>query len=397
MKNIKFARRMQDPEPSIIREMLKLSLDPNYISFAGGDPDPAFFPIAEILSFNKKIDDDCNILFQYSISEGNELLRKQIIKYIKEWGIIADLDNIIITSGGQQGLDLTGKLFIEEGDLIAVEGPTYMGAINAFKQYMPKFDTIEMDDEGIRVEKIKKRIEKGYRYKFIYVIPDFQNPTGKTMSYNRRKELLELARENDIIIIEDNPYYSLRFEGDSIPPLKAMDDSGNVVIIGSFSKVICPANRVGWICADRRIIEKYVIAKQAADIHTNELAQLQTAHYLENYSLKEHLDTIRTAYKEKKDAMISSIRKYFPSYIKYTNPQGGLFVWLTLPEDWTGEDIMNECIKEKVTIIPGSRFFADESKRNNIRLSYATMDIDSIEEGIKRIAKAFKEFERGKS
>jgi 2-aminoadipate transaminase len=386
MKNIKFARRMQDAEPSIIREMLKLSLDPSYISFAGGDPDPEFFPISQILSFNKKIDEDSNILFQYSVSEGNELLRKQIIKYIEEWGITAELDNIIITSGGQQGLDLTGKLFIEEGDIIGVEGPSYMGAINAFRQYMPKFDTVEMDDEGISVEEIKRRIEKGYKYKLIYVIPDFQNPTGKTMSYARRKELLELAKEHDIVIIEDNPYYSLRFEGENIPPIKALDDSGNVIFIGSFSKVICPANRVGWICADRNIIEKYVIAKQAADIHSNELSQLQTAHYLENYSLDEHLNKIRYAYKEKKDAMISAIRKYFPNYIKYTNPQGGLFVWLTLPEDWTGEDIMNECIKEKVTIIPGSRFFADESKRNNIRLSYATMDIDSIEEGIKRIA-----------
>ncbi len=393
MENIKYARRMEDAEPSIIREILKLSLDPAYISFAGGDPDPEYFPITEILSFNNKINDDSNILFQYSISEGNESLRRQIIKYMQEWGIEANLDNIIITSGGQQALDLTGKLFIEEGDTIGVEGPTYMGAINAFRQYMPEFNMIEMDDEGINVETIKNRIEKGYKYKFIYVIPDFQNPTGKTMSYGRRKELLKLAQENNIIIIEDNPYYSLRFEGENIPPIKALDDSGNVIFIGSFSKVICPSNRLGWICADSNIISKYVIAKQAADIHSNELGQLQTAHYLENYPLDEHLTIIRNAYKEKKDAMISAIQKYFPSYIKYTQPQGGLFVWLTLPEAWIGEEIMNKCIEEKVTIIPGSRFFIDTSKRNNIRLSYATMDTNSIEEGIKRIAKALKSIE----
>lgn len=391
MENIKFAKRMENAEPSIIREMLKLSLDPSYISFAGGDPDPEFFPIPQILSYNKNIIGESNILFQYSISEGNELLRKQIIKYIKNWGIEANLDNLIISSGGQQGLDLTGKLFIEEGDTIGVEGPTYMGAINAFNQYMPKFDIIDMDDEGINVKEIEKKINNGYKYKFIYVIPDFQNPTGKTMSYNRRKELVKLAKENDIIIIEDNPYYSLRFEGENIPPIKSLDDSGNVIFIGSFSKVICPANRIGWICADSNIIKKYVIAKQAADIHSNELGQLQTAHYLENYPIDEHLTTIRNAYKEKKDAMINAIKKHFPGHIKYTNPQGGLFVWLTLPEDWVGEDIMNKCIEERVTIIPGSRFFADTyGKLNNIRLSYATMDKDSIEEGIKRIGKVLK-------
>lgn len=380
---------MENVEPSIIREMLKLSINPSYISFAGGDPDPTFFPLKEVMSYNKTIQDKSNIIFQYSVSEGNILLREQIVKLLDKIGIKANVNDIIVTTGGQQGLDLTGKLFIDQDDLIAVEGPTYMGAINAFQQYLPRFDTIPMDEEGISVSEMKIRTKRGETYKFIYVIPDFQNPTGKTMSYRRRKELVDFAAENDLLIIEDSPYYSLRYEGEDIPPLKALDHSNNVIYLGSFSKTIFPANRVGWICGDSRVIEKYVVAKQATDIHSNELSQLQTAHYLQNYSLEDHLSVIRKAYKEKKDAMVKAIEEYFPKSVRYTNPSGGLFVWLSLPEKWVGEDIMNECIKEKVTVIPGSRFFADSSKKNNIRLSYATMDVDTIEEGIKRISKVF--------
>ena len=383
---------MKDAEPSVIREMLKLSLDPDYISFAGGDPDPSFFPVEQLLSFDQRIGNDERILFQYSISEGNELLREQIVKYLKTIDIKANLENIIITTGGQQGLDLTGKVFIEEDDAIAVEGPTYMGAINAFRQYLPSFDSVEMDEEGISVNKLNENFEGGRDYKFIYVIPDFQNPTGKSMSYRRRKELLEFAEKYDLLIIEDSPYYSLRFQGEQLPAIKSMDENDNVIYIGSFSKMICPANRIGWVCASDEIIEKYVIAKQAADIHSNELSQLQTANYLKNYSLKDHMKLINSKYKEKKDTMINAIRKYFPECVEYTEPEGGLFVWLTLPKEWVGEDIMKQCLHEKVTIVPGSRFYANDSKLNNIRLSFATMDVDMIEEGIRRMGKLLRSY-----
>lgn len=389
----KLAKRMNDSEPSIIRELLKKSVEPGYISFAGGDPDPSFFPVDVLMDFehNDAVKNN-EFLFQYGISEGDNVLKEEIIKYMADMGVGTSIDGLLITSGAQQAIDLTAKLFIDEGDTIIVENPSYMGAINAFNVFGPKYVGIQTDEDGMNMEHLEEVLINGCKPKFLYTIPDFQNPTGITMSLSKRKRLLELAEEYDFVILEDNPYYKLRFDGHDIPTIKSLDSNGRVVYLGSFSKAVCPGLRIGWVCGDEDLISKYVIVKQSTDINTNELSQLQVASFLKNVNLDDYLSKLNQGYKLKKDAMLNALEKNMPADVSFTRPDGGLFVWVTLPESIDSYDLMNKCLEKKLAIIPGARFYVSDVKTNTIRLSFATMSVDEIRKGVEILSQLIRSY-----
>lgn len=388
---VNYSSRMKMAKASVIREMLKLAADPDIISFGGGNPDSAFFPWREIeSSLVNVLKEDEESALQYNITEGYPGLRSILLDKMESLGVAGDLDELIITSGSQQGLDLTGKLFIDPGDEIIIEGPSYMGAINAFKYYGPRFIELEMDEGGMKVDALERELKKHPKAKFIYTIPDFQNPTGITMEAQRRQKMIELAEEYDTLIIEDSPYIDLRFNGDLIPPIKHFDKKARVIYLGSISKILCPAMRIGWIMADSEITGKYAILKQASDLHSNELAQRGIADYLRNNDLDEHIAKICDSYKLKKDLMVDIIRQKFPANIKYTNPDGGLFLWLTLPEGSDGDYLYARALQEeRVLFVPGSTFYPHGGHKETIRFSYATMSLEKIEEGMCRLSKFF--------
>lgn len=304
--------------------------------------------------------------------------------------IESTIDNILMISGSQQALDLMGKAFIDEGDTIICESPTYLAAINAFKTYMPTFKGIPMDEEGMIMEELEKVLQNTLNAKFIYTIPDFQNPTGRTMTLERRKKLVELANKYDVVILEDNPYGEIRFAGRKLPSVKHFDTEGRVVYLSTFSKIFAPGLRLGWMCADKVIMEKLIPLKQSADLHTDVFAQMITAKYLELFDIEEHIEKIREVYRHRSQLMVEAMDKYFPTNIKHTLPDGGLFLWVMLPEGIDCQDIFDKAIKSNVAFVPGTPFFPNRDHNNQFRLNYSNMPDDKIVEGIKRLGEVLK-------
>lgn len=387
--NLKYAERISNLKASEIRELLKLSEQPEIISFAGGFPAPELFPkekIAEIT--NDVITNEGEMALQYTTTEGFRPLREIIVKERMEpLGVKCDISNIMLTNGSQQGLEFSAKLFINEGDIILCESPSYLGAINAFKAYSPKFIEIPMDENGMIIDELKKVLDKYSNVKMIYTIPDFQNPTGITMSMERRKQLVEIATEYEIPIIEDSPYGELRYDKKRLPAIKSFDKKGIVITLGTFSKTFCPGFRIGWITASPEIIKKYVLIKQGADLQCNTLSQVICARFMEKYSLDEHIKSIISVYKNRRDLMIDSMKKYFPKEVKFTIPEGGLFTWVELRSDLDSAKIMEDALKEKVAYVPGASFFPNGGKNNFFRLNYSNMPDERIIEGIERLGK----------
>ncbi|MDR0851469.1 MAG: PLP-dependent aminotransferase family protein [Clostridiales Family XIII bacterium] len=388
----KYATRMEQAKPSIIRELLKLSADPSIISFAGGNPDADTFPVGALsIAGTAVLHDDGKSALQYSVTEGNEGLRRALIQRMAKLGVPAGLENVCIISGSQQGLDLTGKIFVDKGDAVIIEAPSYMGAINAFRYYEPEFIEVDMDEDGMRMDILEQKLKENPNAKFIYTIPDFQNPTGRTMSLLRRKRLVALAEEYNVAVVEDSPYYDLRFRGESVPPLKHFDKTGSVIYLGSFSKILCPAYRVGWVVATPEIVRNYVVLKQAADLHTNEPGQRQIAEYLRTQDIEAHIAELNASYLEKLDLMIRIIKDEFPAGITYTIPDGGLFVWLELPTGNDAQELFQVAMDEaKVAFVPGDTFYPYGGHPDTLRLSYATMSAENIENGMTRLAAVFR-------
>ncbi|MBT2654514.1 PLP-dependent aminotransferase family protein [Bacillus sp. ISL-18] len=380
----KFAERTHLVKPSETREILKVTERPDVISFAGGLPAPELFPV-------EALKDVCNIVLneegaaslQYSTTEGYIPLREAICQRMEVIGINSPLGNVLITSGSQQAIDLTGRIFINEGDTIICESPTYLAAINAFKSYNPKFVEVAMDDDGMVMEKLEKKLQEHPNTKFIYTIPDFQNPTGRTLKLERRKRMIELANQYDVLIVEDNPYGAIRFAGEALPPVKHFDTEGRVIYISTFSKIFAPGLRLGWICADESFVEKYVAFKQTADLHTDSFAQRITAKYLELYNIEEHIHKIKAVYKERCTAMLSCIKEFFPKNINYSLPEGGLFIWIELPESVDSGELFVKCLENNVAFVPGAPFFPNGTKKNTLRLNYSNMPKEKIIEGMK--------------
>ncbi len=389
---IKFAERMNLLQGSEIRELLKLTAQPDIISFAGGLPSPEFFPVEEMKKVSDKVlTEDGRKAMQYSTTEGFETFRQQIADMMKKHnGINVDKNDILITSGSQQGLDFSGRVFLDKEDAVLMESPSYLGAINAFKTCEPRFIEIETDDSGMKTEQLEAVLAKEDRAKMIYVIPDFQNPSGRTWSLEKRKAFMDVINKYEIPVIEDNPYGQLRFEGESLPALKSMDTKGLVVYLGSFSKVLAPGYRLGWVCADAKILNKYNFMAQSSTLQASTIAQLEVSKFMELYDLDAHVEKIKAVYGKRRQVMLATMEKEFPEGVTFTRPQGGLFTWVILPDYIDATQMARKCLDKKVAYVPGGSFFPNGGNKNTFRLNYSCMDEDRIVEGIKRIAEVIK-------
>ncbi len=385
-----FANRMGTTHKSFIREILKVTEDPKIISFAGGLPNPKFFPVKEIANASLKVlEENGENVLQYSTTEGYLPLREYIAeRYRKKNGLKVDPDEILITNGSQQGIDLIGKIFLDKGDQIVIERPGYLGAIQAFSMYEPIFQSIPLLDDGIDTD-LLERTFRGNRIKLFYAVPNFQNPSGITYSRQRRRDVANILKKHDAIFVEDDPYGKLRFIGEDLPSIRAYLED-NIILLGSFSKIITPGLRLGWVCAKKDIMERIIVAKQASDLHSNYLSQRIVYQYLIDNDIDKHILKIRDAYKKRRDLMVSMIAEYFPEEIKYTKPEGGMFLWITLPEGISSLDLFDLAIKENVAFVPGKAFYVDGGGSNTLRLNFSNSDEEKIEEGIKRLANIIK-------
>ncbi len=387
-----FAKRMSYIKASEIREILKVTEQDDVISFAGGLPAPELFPIEEINEINQIVLKEAGTkALQYTTTEGYAPLREWISKRMNErLGTSFDKDNILITHGSQQGLDLSGKVFLDEGDIVLCESPTYLAAISAFKAYGCSFIEIPTDLYGMDMEALEDVLRKTKNIKLIYVIPTFQNPTGKTWNLERRKRLAELSAQYGVAVVEDNPYGELRFEGETLPSVKSFDTVGNILCTGSFSKIFCPGFRIGWIAGDKDIIRKYVLVKQGTDLQCNTIAQMTIAEYLKRYDIDEHIKKIVEVYRKRRDVAVKCIERYFPDNIKFTHPEGGLFTWIELPEGVLARNILEICLKRKIAFVPGGSFFPNENKENTFRINYSNMPEERIETGLQILGEVVK-------
>ena len=390
---IKFAKRMEVLKASEIRELLKLTERPEVISFAGGLPAPELFPVEEMKEISKIVLDESGTqALQYSTTEGFPPLREQIANRMNSKNKTnVTKDDILITNGSQQGLDFAGKAFLDEGDIVLCESPSYLGAINAFKSYRPRFIEVPTDKNGMIMEELENILSTTENIKMIYVIPDFQNPTGRTWSLERRKKFMEIINKYEIPVIEDNPYGELRFEGESLPSLKSMDKKGLVIFLGTFSKIFCPGYRLGWTCASQKILNKFILIKQGADLQASTISQREVSKFIDLYDLDKHVEKIKEVYERRRDLMLETMKSEFPEGIEYTHPEGGLFTWVELPSHLDSRVIMQDCLKNNVAYVPGGSFFPNGGKENCFRLNYSNMPDDRIVEGIKRLGEVLKQ------
>ncbi len=384
-----YSERSNNVPPSFIREILKVTNSPDVISFAGGLPNPSFFPIDKFkLAATSVLENNGKKALQYATTEGDPDLRAYISKHYKEkYQLDVAIDEIIITSGSQQGLDLIAKLFINEGDTILMESPTYLGAIQCFSQYKPQWAEVLLENDGIDLNDLQKSITSNST-KLMYAIPNFQNPSGTCYSETKRIEMAKILKSNKILLIEDDPYGALDFDNSNKTPIKKLYKEGTL-LMGSFSKIVAPSLRLGWIVAEKEIISKLTILKQASDLHSNYLSQLILLDYLKNNNLDAHIKSICTFYKEQAEWMQECIQKYFPTYVSYIKPKGGMFLWLDFTEKIDVRTLLKACMEEeKVVFVPGDPFYITQSKgKHKARFNFSNGSKEKIEEGIKKIAK----------
>jgi 2-aminoadipate transaminase len=386
-----FSDRIKDVPRSFIREILKVTLDSDTISFAGGLPNRALFPVEEIKAATEKvINQHGRDVFQYSTTEGYEKLREFIAgRYLARHNLAVSPEDILITSGSQQGLDLIGKIMVNEGEGVVIEEPGYLGAIQAFSLYKPKFLPVPVFDEGMDVAKLRGVMSKE-RPKIIYTVPNFQNPSGISYSDQNRRQIAEIIGQTKTFLIEDDPYGELRFAGEEKTSFKRLLPE-NTILLGSFSKIIVPGFRVGWICAPRPVMDKLITAKQAADLHTSHFTQAIIYQYLKDNDLDGHIAKIKRAYGRQCEAMLESIRKYFPEGVRHTRPEGGMFLWGTLPGKLSSLKLFDLAVKDKVVFVPGDPFYVNKKDTNTMRLNFSCVDETTIKIGIERLGKAVSE------
>ena len=390
---VKYAKRMDLFKKSELGEILKLIEEPDIISFAGGLPASELFPVEEMKKVSVKVlDENGEEALQYSGSQGYLPLRNHIAKRMNEKGKTnVKAEDILVTSGSQQALDFAGNVFLDEGDIVLCESPSYLGALNAFKGYKPRIMEVPTDKEGMITEGLEKILKENDRVKFIYVIPDFQNPTGVTWSLDRRKKFMEVVNKYERPVIEDNPYGELRYEGEFLPALKSFDTKGLVIYLGTFSKIFCPGYRLGWTCASKDILQKFITCKENSDLQTSTIGQRELSKYIDDYDLDEHVEKIKSTYKKRRDLMLDCMEKEFPEGVSFTHPHGGLFTWVKLPEKLNAQDLMKKCVENKVAYVPGGFFFPEGNKENYFRLNYSSSKEEKIVEGIKRLGDVLKE------
>jgi 2-aminoadipate transaminase len=385
------AKRTERMQSSVIRELLKFTMLPDIISFAGGLPAPEVFPVRDFQDACQWVlSHDAELALQYGPTEGFAPLKDYLTEATQKYELPAGRKNILFTNGSQQALDLIGRAFIDEGDTIITGRPTYLGAIQAWNVYGPHYVTVPLDDDGMRMDELEKALEANPGVKFIYVLPNFHNPAGVTLPLERRYRLVELAASHGAFIIEDDPYGELRFEGEDILPICALHKE-NTVYLSTFSKTLAPSLRLGWIVAPEAVIAKLVQAKQGADLHTSNLVQYVTYDICQRGLIRAHVRKIRKVYRERRDAMLQAMEEHFPPGVTWTRPQGGLFLWVVMPECLDAEKLLEVAIEEKVAFVPGHAFFPGGSDgRCCMRLNFSYSPPEIIEEGIRRLGRALR-------
>ncbi len=392
--NIKLAKRMEKIKASEIRELLKLTQHPEMISFAGGLPAPETFPVEDLRkAADTVLSEQGRRALQYSPTDGDKDLREMIANRMNSGrGTNVTPEEILITSGSQQGLDMSAKILLDEGDVVLCESPTYLGAIQAFVPYAPRFVEISTDDQGMDMVELERVLSTEERARMIYVIPDFQNPSGRTWSLQRRQKLIELANRFQVPVLEDSPYAELRFEGEDIPSIKSMDKEGMVIHLGTFSKIFCPGLRVAWLAAAPELRRKYELVKQGVDLHTSTIAQLDILQYMRDHDLDENIRGIRELYRERHDVMLAAMDEFMPEGVSYTRPQGGMFLWVELPEGAETREVLERCLKEKVAFVPGSSFYPNGGHENTMRVNYSVSSPERIRIGVERMARIIRAY-----
>jgi 2-aminoadipate transaminase len=392
----RFALRTRGMTSSALRELLKLTSDPEIISFAGGLPAPEVFPLPQIQeAADRVLAEHGSIALQYAATEGYLPLRELLVRHMARYGITVTVDNVLITSGAQQALDLIGKLFINSGDRILTEEPTYLGALQAFTAYQAQYLPVPIDEEGLRIDRLEDALRAGP--KFLYVLPNFQNPGGVTLSFERRRRLIELANHYGVPIVEDDPYGQLRYEGEHLPPLVKLDAEyhgnghghpfhGNILYLGTLSKTLAPGLRIGWVVAPAEVMNRLVQMKQGADLHTGTFTQMVAYETARGGFLDQHVKTIRRVYRERRDAMLAALERHAPPGVRWTHPQGGLFLWLTLPAGLDSKALLAGALREKVAFVPGASFHPCGGGERTMRLNFSYCTPEVIEEGIRRLS-----------
>lgn len=388
-----YAKRMGSLGKSDIREAMKvIAANPGTISFAAGSPDPKLFPAEEMrLATDAVLREDSASALQYGATIGFLGLRQQIVKMMKREGVDCSPEEICVTTGSQQAITVATMIYLDPEDIVITENPSYLGALAAFKPFQVNYVGVDGDEDGMIMSDLERVIKENPRAKAIYVIPNFQNPTGKTWSLDRRKDLLEIARKYKLPIFEDNAYGEVRFQGERIPSIKSLDRDGTVVYLGSFSKILSPGMRVGWICGDNELIQQAEKIKNGMDLQSAELAQRQIARYLEDNELDSHLAKINAEYKRRRDAMIESIEAEFPKEARYFYPKGGMFVWVELPEHINTRVLFEEAVEKGVAFVAGGSFYPAGDVESSMRLNYSMMTEDNIRKGIKILGQLLKE------
>lgn len=389
----KFSDRMNGMKASDIRELLKLTARPEVISFAGGMPAPELFPVEEInAAFNAVMAENGRTALQYGPTEGYAPLRKQIAERMERINAIkTDISNLILTAGSQQGLDFCGKLFLNPGDVVILESPSYLGAINAFNAYQPNYVEIPTDENGMIMEELEKALATTENVKLIYVIPDFQNPSGRTWPLERRQKFMEIVNKYEVNVIEDNPYGDLRFRGEFLPALKSLDTKGLVMYFGTFSKILSPGFRIGWICANDAVMEKLNLIMQAAALQSATVNAMVVSKYLDMFDIEEHVAKILPVYKHRCELMINTMRETFPPEAKFTDPEGGLFTWVELPEYINTRELAAKALEQNVAFVPGSGFYPKGDNNHCMRMNYSGQSDERIVKGVNIIAKLIKD------
>ena len=390
---MRFSKRMATLKPSAIRAtQKKIASKPGVISFAAGLPDPDLFPLKDLAAATDKLmAENGKGAFQYGMTKGYGPLIDTLVGRMKsKEGVDCTAANISITTGSQQGLALCGMMFLDEGDIVIAENPSYLGAINAWRPYSPEFIGVDTDDDGMIIEQLDKVLSENPKARMIYVIPNFQNPTGKAWSLERRKQFIKVVNKYDVIVVEDNPYGEIRFKGEPIPSLKSMDTMGKVVYLGSFSKVLSPGLRVAWVCADEEIAASVERLKEGLDLQCSQFSQMQIQAFMDNYDLDAHIAKIQAAYKVKCELMLDLMEKNLPASVKFTKPEGGMFVWVELPEGNSAEELVDAAIDAGVAYVPGEHFYANDGNKGTMRLNFTTVSEEQITEGIKILADVLK-------
>ncbi|MDC6076053.1 aminotransferase-like domain-containing protein [Limosilactobacillus reuteri] len=390
MTQFKYSKRVPADGTDAVGAILQAAADPKIISFAGGLPAPELFPVKEMkAAVDKVFEEHGQEAMQYGAAKGVTALREVIQQHVKEKeNVDSELDNVLVTTGSEQALDLVGKAFVDPGDTVLVEQPTYLCALDVFRSYGANFASVEMDEDGMKMDALEEALKANPNTKLIYTVPNFQNPTGRTMTEERRKQLAELAEKYDVYVLEDNPYGEIRFAGQHVPAVKSFDKSGHVFYMSTFSKTLAPGFRLGWLVADKAVVNKLTVLKQSADLHTDNLAQFVVAQFFADNDVDAHVKEISALYGKRKDLMLEGIKKYFPEGVKYTDPEGGMFLWVEVPGVDDTVELFKECLEHDVAFVPGDPFFAGEVQPGAFRLNYSNMKEDQIEVGLKRLGAA---------